>query len=271
VGNVISASTIARDITSQKQIETDLREFTKRLKLSNKALEEFAYIASHDLQEPLRKVQAFGDRLVTRYNNVLDETGQDYLRRMQEAAGRMRNLIHDLLTYSRLSSSDKPFDNVDLNEVIEEIIADFESRLENMGGRIVVGELTCLEADAVQIRQVFQNLISNSLKYNRLDVPLLIEISGQHLSFTSGGLPAYEITVKDNGIGFDNKYRDRIFELFQRLHSHSEYEGTGIGLAICRKIIDRHGGSIDATGKSGEGATFTLILPLKHKEVPIYE
>jgi PAS domain S-box-containing protein len=270
-GEVVSASTIARDITAQKQIEADLLSFTKRLKLSNKALEEFAYIASHDLQEPLRKVQAFGDRLVTRYNHVLDDTGQDYLRRMQEAAARMRNLISDLLTYSRLSSSGKTYDSVDLGEIITEVIGDFETRLEKTKGQIIVGELTAVEADATQMRQLFQNLISNSLKYCRPGVPPVVEITGQHISFVPGAEPAYRITVRDNGIGFDNKYGEQIFDLFQRLHSHTEYEGTGIGLAICRKIVDQHSGSIEATGTPGEGATFTVVLPLKYKGIPVYE
>jgi PAS domain S-box-containing protein len=266
--NVIGASTIAHDITVQKEIEADLRNFTKRLKLSNKALEEFAYIASHDLQEPLRKVQAFGDRLVSRYNHVLDETGQDYLRRMQEAAERMRNLITDLLTYSRLSSSGKSFASIDLGEIIREVMVDFETRLEKTQGQVIVGTLTCVEADALQMRQLFQNLISNSLKYSHPDMPPVVEITGEHISFVPGAEPSYRIIVKDNGIGFDNKYSERIFELFQRLHSHSEYEGTGIGLAICRKIIDQHSGSIEATGVPGEGATFAIILPLKYKGIP---
>jgi PAS domain S-box-containing protein len=269
-GQLMGASTIAHDITPQKQAEEELRNYAAKLVQSNKSLEEFAYIASHDLQEPLRKIQAFGDRLVTRYTTVLDETGQDYLRRMQDAAGRMRNLINDLLTFSRLTSHPKDFEKVDLNVVLKSVVSDLERRLQETHGKIIVGDLTSLDAASSQMYQLFQNLLSNSLKYCRDGVPPLIEVSGEHITFAPGIEPAYRITIKDNGIGFDNKYNEKIFDLFERLHTRTEYDGTGIGLAICRKIVEQHNGTISATGLLGEGATFTIVLPLKHKRLSTY-
>jgi two-component system, LuxR family, sensor kinase FixL len=270
-GQLIGASTIAHDITPQKQAEEELRSYAAKLVQSNKALEDFAFIASHDLQEPLRKIQAFGDRLVTRYTTVLDATGQDYLRRMQDAAGRMRNLINDLLAFSRLTSHPKDFEKVDLNVVLKSVVSDLERRLQETKGKIIVGDLTRLDAAPSQMYQLFQNLLSNSLKYCREGVPPVIEVSGEHITFAPGIEPAYRITITDNGIGFDNKYNEKIFDLFERLHSRTEYDGTGIGLAICRKIVEQHNGTISATGILDEGATFTIVLPLKHKRLSTYD
>lgn len=245
-----------------------LRSYSEQLQRSNKELQEFASVASHDLQEPLRKIQAFGDRLQTKYSGGLDETAQDYLRRMLNAAGRMQVLINDLLAFSRVTTQAQPFAPVRLNQLIDEVVSDLEARFEESGGEISVGDLPEIDADALQMRQLFQNLISNGLKFHRPGVPPRIWIEGRQIT---DGEPApgsepeavCEIRVSDNGIGFHEKYLDRIFDIFQRLHSRGAYEGTGIGLAVCRKIIDRHRGYITAESREGEGATFVITLPVR--------
>jgi len=230
-----------------------------KLQQSNRELEDFAYVASHDLQEPLRKIQAFGDRLKVRYGEVLTGEGIDYLNRMQSAAGRMQALINDLLAFSRVTTKAQPFTPVDLTVVAREVVHDLEVRIHQAGGEVVVGELPTVEADSMQMRQLLQNLVSNGLKFHRPDVPPHVELSGSVLAGRA------QIVVRDNGIGFDEKYADRIFTMFERLHARSAYEGTGIGLAICRKIANRHGGDVTARSNPGQGATFIVTLPLTHE------
>jgi signal transduction histidine kinase len=235
-----------------------LEESYAALESRNRELQDFAFVASHDLQEPLRKIQAFGERLKTRYETSLGEEGRDYLNRMSNAAKRMQDLIQALLSYSRVTTKTEPFAKVDLNQVIKEVGTDLETRIEQTGGQVrVESTLPTVEADPNQMRQLFQNLIGNGLKFHREEKPL-IKIHGQSASF--GG--TYRIFVEDNGIGFDEKYLDRIFTPFQRLHGRDTYEGTGIGLAICRKIVERHGGSITATSMPGKGSTFIVNLPV---------
>lgn len=248
----------------------DLRTFTSKLETSNQELQEFAAVAAHDLQEPLRKVQAFGDRLKTKYTEILDDQGRDYLDRMHNASGRMAILINDLLTYSRVTSKGQPFERVDINRIAEEVVSDLEIRIEELGGRVEFEDLPTIDADPLQMRQLFQNIIGNGLKYHRSEEAPVVKISARHLSGTSlNGIQnsqsekMCEITFEDNGIGFDEKYLDRIFGIFQRLQSRTEYEGTGIGLAVCRKIVDRHFGSITANSIPGKGSTFTVTLPFK--------
>jgi PAS domain S-box-containing protein len=249
---------LAIDITERKHIEEHLRVLNLQLARSNRELEDFAIVASHDLQEPLRKVIVFGDLLRDEYKAKLDEQGQDYLNRMQNAARRMQTLIKDLLTFSRISTKAQPFERVDLNRLTEEVLADLEVPLQQSGAKLEIADLPVLEADPTQMRQLMQNLISNALKFRLPNVPPQITISGRALAETN----MYEIRVEDNGIGFDEKYLDRIFGVFQRLHGkNSSYEGTGIGLAICRKIIERHNGSITARSRSGKGAIFIVTLP----------
>lgn len=246
-------------------IADELRLQSEQLQRSNQELQDFASVASHDLQEPLRKIQAFGDRLNVRCHNSLNDEGRDYLARMQKAAGRMQVLINDLLTFSRVTTRAQPFQEVDLKELIEEVAADLETRVEQTAGRIEIGDLPTIEADPLQMRQLFQNLISNGLKFHREGVPPVVRIRGELVegpSVGAAGRPFCDVYVQDNGIGFDEKYLDRIFEIFQRLHGRNSYEGTGIGLAVCRKIVDRHGGQIAAHSREGEGATFVISLPL---------
>lgn len=240
---------ITRDLTEPKMAED-------RLRRSNKELEQFASIAAHDLQEPLRKVQAFGDRLQTRAGTALDAQSRDYLARMLVSATRMRSLINDLLAFSRVTTKAQPFARVDLAVLVREVITDLEVRIQQTGGRVDLGLLPVLEADPLQMRQLFQNLIANALKFRRPEEPPVITVE----STRAGSW--WQICVRDNGIGFEEKYLDRIFEMFQRLHGKDEYEGTGMGLAICRKIIERHGGTITARSAPGAGATFILKLPV---------
>jgi signal transduction histidine kinase len=242
----------------------DLHSANESLQRSNRELEQFASVASHDLQEPLRKIQAFGDRLNTKFSAELDEQGRDYLSRMLASATRMRTLIDALLTFSRITTKAQPFVPVDLGATTEEVISDLEDRIQRSGGQVEVGTLPTLEADPNQMRQLLQNLISNALKFARPDRPPVVRVESRKLNHFEGQvetIPRWEIAVRDNGIGFEEIYLDRIFELFQRLHGRQEYEGTGMGLAICRKIVERHGGTITARSAPESGATFVVTLP----------
>ncbi|MCP4536469.1 MAG: PAS domain-containing protein [Chloroflexi bacterium] len=245
-----------QDISARKQAEEEIKLYADELERSNEELEQFASVASHDLQEPLRKIEVFGDRIKSRYGEALDERGQDYVNRMQNAARRMRTLINDLLTFSRITTTAQPFVPVNLFEAAQEVISDLEARIKRTGGRVELGDLPTIDADPIQMRQLFQNLIGNGLKFHQPEEPPVVSVQAQLLDRVC------QITVKDNGIGFDIKYLDRIFEIFQRLHGRFQYEGTGIGLAICRKIVERHGGSITAKSTPGQGATFIVSLAL---------
>jgi signal transduction histidine kinase len=242
-----------------------LERSNQELSRSNQELERFAYVASHDLQEPLRKVQTFSDRITSKYGAKLDEDGKVYLSRMQESLGRMRSLIQDLLAYSRVQSGKKEWVTVDLNEVVRGVISDLEVHLEQSGGRVIAQGLPTLQADPLRMRQVFQNLIGNSLKFSRPDLPPVVTISAQRKGEN------YEIVVKDNGIGFEQQYAERIFEVFQRLQARGSYEGTGIGLAIVKKILEHHGGSIRAESEVGQGARFFLSLPAHQTSLSLQE
>jgi len=248
---------VARDITQRHLVEEKLKKSAVELERSNSELEDFASVASHDLQEPLRKIQSFADELKMSVGNKIDATEQDTLDRMIAAAGRMRTLINDLLAFSRVTTMARPFVPVDLNRIVQEVLWDLEARTRDTMGKIEVGDLPTIDADPMQMRQLLQNLIGNGLKFHASGVTPIIKISGEN------GGPNYRLSVTDNGIGFDEKYVDRIFTVFQRLHGRKEYEGTGIGLAICRKIAERHGGEINARSAPGAGSTFTITLPLK--------
>ena len=268
----------ARDVTDRKRVEEKLKVYSDKLERSNRELQDFAQVASHDLQEPLRKILSFGDRLKTKAGTSLDEDSQDYLQRMCNAAARMQTLINDLMAFSRVEIRGQAFVPTDLGVIAKEVSADLETRIEQAGGRVEIEELPIIDADPMQMRQLLQNLISNSLKYFRTGVPPIVRIScrkpeATRLESMDENVPPRqfcEILVTDNGIGFDEKYLDRIFTVFQRLHKKGEYEGTGVGLAICRKIVDRHSGSITARSKPGEGATFVVTLPVTQpKEVEV--
>jgi PAS domain S-box-containing protein len=253
------AVVIARDIRERKRAEEELHSAMRRLEQSNRELEDFAYVASHDLQEPLRKIQAFGDRLKAKHAAELAPAARDYVDRMQAAAKRMQILINDLLSFSRITTKAQPFVPVDLGVVAREVAHDLEHRTHEAGGEISIGELPSIDADPLQMRQLLQNLASNALKFHRDGVPPRVEITGE----LDNGTRA-RIVVADNGIGFDEKYAERIFTMFERLHGRGSYEGTGIGLAICRKIAERHGGEIAARSTPGQGSTFIVTLPVHH-------
>jgi PAS domain S-box-containing protein len=269
----------SRDVTERKENEQKLREYTKKLQQSNRELQDFAFVASHDLQEPLRKVQAFGDRLASKYADILGENGLDYLARMQSASHRMQTLITDLLTFSRVTSQAKPFVEYDLNLIINDILSDLEVKIEETNAKIILEDLPKLEMDDTQMRQLFQNLIGNALKFSKSGTKPVIKIWGEinknydssfkkvifdELITTDAKIPAgyCRIHVEDNGIGFDEKYLDRIFTVFQRLHGRGEYEGSGVGLAVCRKIVERHNGNLSAKSQINNGTRFTITLPL---------
>jgi PAS domain S-box-containing protein len=251
---------VIRDITERKFAEEQLKLFNEKLQQSNRELQDFGYVASHDLQEPLRKVQTFADRLGSKYSERLDETGLDYLERMRNAAGRMQTLIEDLLSFSRVTTKAQPFVPVDLEQVTREVLSDLEVKIEETGAVVETHDLPRLNADPLQMRQLIQNLVANALKFRQADVTPVIKVSATNgQSNVHGGI--YTITVEDNGIGFDEKYLDKIFTVFQRLHGRTEYEGSGIGLAVCRKIVERHHGSITARSTPGQGSRFIFTLP----------
>nr|WP_215618334.1 PAS domain S-box protein [Leptothoe kymatousa] len=278
VGLVIGSSTIMRDISARKlaeqklnneirvrqQLIKTLQRTAKRLEESNQELQDFAYVASHDLQEPLRKVQAFGDRLGHTCQDGLSDKGQDYLARMLNAAMRAQVLINDLLSFSRVTTQAKPFNPTDLSHVMAGVLSDLEVRIEQTGAIINLAPLPTIDADRTQMQQVFQNLLSNALKFHKPGVAPQIQVRVNHCGM--GEKEVCELRVIDNGIGFDVKYCDRIFQPFQRLHGRKTYEGSGIGLAICRKVIRRHGGSLRAESQPGAGSTFIVTLPVHQSQ-----
>jgi PAS domain S-box-containing protein len=258
------------DITERKLVEETLKIYAANLERSNRELQDFAQVASHDLQEPLRKILAFGDRLKKRAGESLDDQSQDYLQRMFNAANRMQTLITDLMTFARIETKAQAFIPCDLGVIAAEVSADLETLIEQTGGRVDIEELPTIDADPMQMRQLLQNLVSNSLKYHREGVPPIVRVyiqkpdgpNRESVGESVAATQLCQISVEDNGIGFDEKYLDRIFTVFQRLHVKDEYEGTGVGLAICRKIVERHGGTITARSSPGEGSTFVVAIPV---------
>jgi light-regulated signal transduction histidine kinase (bacteriophytochrome) len=256
---------VVRGAAALGRVNQQLAESHHRLELragelarSNAELEQFASVASHDLQEPLRKVQTFGEQLETKYGSVLPDDGLDHLRRMRNASARMQSLIDDLLSFARVTTRVQPFERVELHAIAQEVAGDLEVYVEALGANLEIGPLPGLEADPLQMRQLLQNLMANALKFHRPDVAPRVRVEGDQRA------GAAVITVSDNGIGFEDRHRERIFRVFERLHGRTSYDGTGIGLALCRRIVERHGGTISARGVAGEGATFTIVLPLEH-------
>ena len=246
------------DITKIKARETALER-------SNRELQDFASVASHDLQEPLRKIEAFGDRLQARYGDELGEQGGMYLERMQSAASRMRSLINDLLVYSRVTTKGRPFTACDLTSIVDGVLSDLQVPIEESNAKITVGDLPTIDSDAFQMRQLCQNIIGNALKYRKADVAPEIAFSSTQV-FVSGK-ECTELQISDNGIGFDMAYAEKIFAIFQRLHGNDTYMGTGIGLATCRKIAERHGGAIRAESVEGSGTTIIILLPVRQLKI----
>ncbi len=255
------ADRLERTIGDLEMSTAELMRKQVELERSNRELQDFASVASHDLQEPLRKVRAFGDRLSAKYGAELPDQGHDYLARMQDAAARMQTLINDLLTFSRVTTRAQPFVLVDLNIIVSQVVSDLEVRIQQSDATLDLGTLPEIEGDQLQLRQLFQNLLGNALKFHRPDVAPVVRIFAEAVDDET-----VRLSVQDNGIGFDEKYLDRIFTIFQRLHGRVEYEGTGVGLAVCRKIVERHGGTITARSAPGEGATFIVTLPRTQPE-----
>lgn len=268
-GRSVGMRGVTIDITERQEAEEKLKIYNEKLQQSNRELQDFAYVASHDLQEPLRKVQAFADRLGSKYADALTGSGLDYLERMRSAANRMQTLIQDLLTFSRVTTKAQPFLPVNLETVTQEVLSDLEISIEQAGAKIEINNLPEVDADPTQMRQLMQNLVSNALKFRRKDVAPIIKISAQSVKSRSNGNgngsngKLCQLMVEDNGIGFDEKYLDRIFTVFQRLHGRTQYEGSGVGLAVCRKIAERHHGSITAKSSPDKGTTFIVTLPFK--------
>ncbi|GAB0111347.1 sensor histidine kinase [Pseudoalteromonas distincta] len=256
--------TLATKVSERTQ---ELTLYSDELSRSNRELEEFAFVASHDLQEPLRKIQAFSDRLETMFKDELGEKGIDYIGRMKNAAQRMSNLINDLLEFSRVTTRGKDFHDTDLNEVVTDILSDLEIAIKESDAQVNVDNLPVVQADKSQMQQLFLNLLSNAVKFRREGTTPRIDITYADRNEFSEDLNTHTqwqvITIKDNGIGFSQEYADKIFVPFQRLHGRSQYKGTGIGLSVCRRIVERHGGTITAQSKDGEGATFIIKLPVE--------
>jgi signal transduction histidine kinase len=252
------------------EAEDAIRAYAADLERSNRDLQQFAYVASHDIQEPLRKMQIFADLLNRRYRLDLDERGRDYLERVQAAAARMQQLLNDLLAYSRLTTRARPFSRVDLNVVLQEVLADLDMQIELSDASVQVEPLPSVDADASQMRQLFGNLVGNAIKFRREDQALQIRV------FSLDGTDencrdvtqnrVCQVHISDNGIGFDEKYLDRIFLPFERLHARGEYEGMGMGLTICRRIVEHHHGNITAHSEPGRGSTFIVTLPCRQSK-----
>jgi signal transduction histidine kinase len=259
------AETVLEEKVKERTLE--LVKSNQRLEESNNELQQFAFIASHDLQEPLRKIQTFSGLALDKFNEK-EEKVKPYLGKILESATRLRNLVTDLLQYSKIYTDDE-FTTVDLNAMISEILSDLELQIEMKHCEFEIGNLPRIEAIPFQIRQVFQNLLSNSIKFSGEGRSCKITVTGELVaekSFDAMPVPNgrfCRIKVCDNGIGFSNEFRARIFEIFQRLRNKDAYEGTGIGLAIVKKVVERHDGIIDAWGKENEGAKFTIVVPVR--------
>ncbi|MFC4437551.1 MULTISPECIES: MEDS domain-containing protein [Natrialbaceae] len=252
---VVSLRGAAQDVTEHKQREQRLEEVIDRLEASNERLEQFAYAASHDLQEPLRMVSSYLRLLERRYENALDEEGEEFLEFAVDGADRMRAMIDGLLAYSRVESQGDPLDPIDLDAVFDDVLSDLQVQIAESNAEITADDLPRVEGDASQLRQVFQNLLENAITYSG-DEPPQIRVSAER----DGS--EWVVSVRDEGIGIDPADQDRIFDVFQRLHTHGEYDGTGIGLALCERIVERHGGDIWVESESGEGSMFSFTLPV---------
>lgn len=257
------------ELAAQQQA-VELKKANEELKRSNESLQQFAHIASHDLQEPLRRIQAFSDLLKGQFADNLSDGERDMLSRIQRSAKRMQMLVKDLLIYSKLSTQREPFTTVLLNEVVDDVISDLEVSISEKNATIQMDTLPKVSGSSSRLRQLFQNLLANSLKFSAQDVAPVIQIRARmvqhdelpvHLQDVQP-YPFWLITVADNGIGFDERYKDRIFTPFQRLHDKTVYGGTGIGLAICQRVTESHGGAIDVSSQPGQGSTFKIFLPV---------
>jgi light-regulated signal transduction histidine kinase (bacteriophytochrome) len=275
--DIIGFSKVTRDLTQRKLADDRLKMYAEQLEQKNRELERsnselssFSYVASHDLQEPLRKIQAFGNLIQQRDVANLSDTSKDYFERMVKAAVRMQNLIDSLLEFSRTTTARQNFENTDLNALLDEVKKELGHRIEEKNAVIESSHLPTLNIISFQFKQLLSNLISNSLKYARDGVTPVVEIKAKYVKakelHEKAALPGkdyFEFSVADNGIGFEQEYAEKVFELFQRLHGRHEYSGSGIGLAICKKIVENHHGFMRAESEPGKGATFYFFIPVK--------
>ena len=259
-----------QDMTESKQFQSQLEKSVDELKRSNIMLEEFAYASSHDLKEPIRKIRSFSDRLKTRLISRLEDDEKQMFERLERSAQRMELLVEDLLAYSHVSHFPVEFEQINMNEKLKRILEDLELQISEKQATVNIGPLPTITGHRRQIQQLFQNLISNSLKYSKADVSPVIDLSTKTVTGNNSGLEVRDedrnklfhlFEIKDNGIGFEQKYAKKIFQMFQRLHGKSEFSGTGVGLSIVKKVVDNHGGYITAFSNPGEGATFLVLLP----------
>jgi PAS domain S-box-containing protein len=268
-GRVVGFSKVTRDLTERKLAEDQLVRYSLKLESQNKELQQFAYAAAHDMKEPLRKVQFYYSAIMEEGVESLSEKQRVHLDRSLNAVVRMQRLIEDLLLFTKTAELVQHFEWVDLNDVIGEVAASFQDALQEANGTIVSSALPTIKAIPYQVRQIFVNLFGNAIKYRDPKRPLRIEVTGKSVQNLDEGLtqdvpssPFLQMTVRDNGIGFAAEYADRIFDMFERLHGREKYEGTGIGLSICRKVMENHKGFIRAAGSPGEGAAFELFFPV---------
>lgn len=258
-----------------KQLNRQLLENIASLESANKDLDRFAFMASHDLQEPLRKIRMFSDRLQLKYQSILDDDGKTNIVRIQKAAERMQNLITDILTFSKIAVDKAAFVETDINALLTEVLTELDEEIKTKGAVVSSDDMPALTVNPGLMKPLFQNLIGNALKYSKKDVKPIIKISHEVNIINGRGKDSKEqyckITIQDNGIGFDQKYAEEIFGMFKRLHHNSEFQGTGIGLALCKKIVEQHRGYISARSKVNEGSTFIISLPLhpKQESVPV--
>ena len=255
------------ELEERSTIESTLRQRTEELSRSNRDLEQFASLAAHDLQEPLHSIQVFSDLLRVRHGEVLNDQGQGYLSRVTKAAGRMQQLIEGLLVYSRMDAPVLKTDSLSLQNIVQEIISDLQGHIEELQAEVHVGELPVIHGDALHLRQLLQNLIGNALKFHKPGMPPVIQVTAmmiQDRRHTGPGKPGClcQLEIQDQGIGIPAEYLDKIFGMFKRLHRKDEYEGTGIGLAVCQRIVDQCGGLLSVRSTLGEGSIFTVTLPV---------
>lgn len=242
----------------RKNAEETLKDYAERLQRSNRELEQFAYVASHDLQQPLRIISGFAQLLEKRYKDRLDDEALEFIHYMVNGSKKLQNLINDLLIYSRVTTHQRPFKEVNFNRVVDTVLFNLRDAIEESGATVVVDELPAIEADETQMVQLFQNLIDNAIKYRGHERPFIFITAKKEKK-------EWVFSISDNGIGFDMQHAERIFEIFQRLHAEDTYKGTGIGLAICKKIVQRHGGRIWAESIVGKGSTFYFTIPTTKK------
>lgn len=265
-GEIVSVLAIARDITSIKKTEKELADRTAELKRSNEDLRQFAHVASHDLKEPVRKIKTFYSQLMKEFGNDFPVDATHYLGKIKNATDRMASMIEGVLHYSKVESDALPFEEiVDLNTIIKQIQSDLEVLILQKNAVITINELPVIQASNVLIYQLFYNLLLNSLKFAKKDIPSSINIEAEKMHINENDF--YRIGVSDNGIGFEPEFSEEIFKTFTRLNGRDQYEGTGLGLALCKKIVERHKGSITAAGEPGKGAILTILLPADYEVI----